>query len=186
PYVDKKSRIYKYGEFFPFELSSHAYNETLAQEYVPINEEKADELGYLWDDTEEKSYVPTKSWKELPETIGQTDDSILSEIILCETWDKNKKEAQNHKCTKAFKITQNELNMYRKWNIPLPTKCSNTRYFELFKERNLPNFWHRTCMCEKTNHIHGESKCENEFETSYSPDRPEIVYCETCYNQEIY
>ncbi len=72
PYVDKKSRIYKYGEFFPFELSSHAYNETLAQEYVPINEEKADELGYLWDDTEEKSYVPTKSWKELPNTIDKS------------------------------------------------------------------------------------------------------------------
>ena len=57
---------------------------------------------------------------------------------------------------------------------------------KIFNERNLPNFWHRSCMCDKTNHIHGDEKCEVEFETSYSPDRPEIIYCETCYQQEIY
>ncbi len=28
--------------------------------------------------------------------------------------------------------------------------------------------------------------CQNEFETSYAPDRPEIVYCERCYQQEVY
>jgi len=28
--------------------------------------------------------------------------------------------------------------------------------------------------------------CTNEFETPYAPDRPEIVYCEECYNKEIY
>ena len=27
--------------------------------------------------------------------------------------------------------------------------------------------------------------CKNEFETSYAPDRPEIVYCEQCYNEEV-
>jgi hypothetical protein len=38
----------------------------------------------------------------------------------------------------------------------------------------------------KTNHFHGDKKCEVEFETSYAPDRPEIVYCEKCYQQEVY
>ena len=28
--------------------------------------------------------------------------------------------------------------------------------------------------------------CKKEFETSYAPDRPEIVYCESCYNKEVY
>lgn len=51
-------------------------------------------------------------------------------------------------------------------------------------------------MCELKNHTHGTQKCEVELETSYSPDsprlssgeagRPEIVYCEKCYQQEIY
>src|SRR3989344_2422305 len=33
PYIDQKGRVYKYGEFFPPELSPFAYNETIAQEY---------------------------------------------------------------------------------------------------------------------------------------------------------
>ena len=28
--------------------------------------------------------------------------------------------------------------------------------------------------------------CENEFETAYAPEREEKVYCESCYNKEIY
>ncbi len=35
-------------------------------------------------------------------------------------------------------------------------------------------------------HLHGEKHCPNEFETSYAPDRPEIIYCEKCYQQEVY
>ena len=34
-------------------------------------------------------------------------------------------------------------------------------------------------------HAHGTEPCPNEFETTYSPDRPEIVYCEQCYQQEV-
>ena len=30
------------------------------------------------------------------------------------------------------------------------------------------------------------AKCKKEIMSSYSPDRPEIVYCETCYQQEVY
>ncbi|MBI5220855.1 MAG: hypothetical protein HY978_03420 [Candidatus Liptonbacteria bacterium] len=36
-----------------------------------------------------------------------------------------------------------------------------------------------------TEHFHGAESCPNEFETSYAPDRPEIVYCESCYNAEV-
>ena len=176
-YVDKNGKNYGYGEFFPVELSPFYYNKTIAQEYVPIDEEKAKEMGYSWDNVEEKNYIPTKSWKDLPNTIGEVDDKILSEIILCQAWDIDKESAQNHKCTKAFRINQNELAMYRKWNIPLPRKCPNTRYFELSQARNSINLLHRKCM---------KDGCPNEFETSYSPDRPEIVYCENCYNQEVY
>ena len=115
PYVDKKGRIYKYGEFFPIEIGPHKYNETIAQEYVPINEKQARDFGYPWDNVEEKSYVPTKSWKDLPDTIEQVDDSILSEIILCQAWDLDKILAQKHKCSKAFKIIANELLMYERY-----------------------------------------------------------------------
>ena len=28
--------------------------------------------------------------------------------------------------------------------------------------------------------------CKNKIKTTYSQDRPEIVYCEKCYQQEVY
>jgi len=34
-------------------------------------------------------------------------------------------------------------------------------------------------------HSHGEDHCPNKFETTYAPDRPEIVYCEQCYQAEV-
>jgi hypothetical protein len=186
PYIDSKGRIYKYGELFPMENAPFSYNETLAQEYLPITKDRAIEMGYSWYDMEDKNYIPTKSWGDLPQTIQEVDDSILSEIILCEAWDKDKNKSQEHKCTKAFKITKNELIMYKKWNIPLPRKCPNTRNFELFKSRNPVEFYSRNCMCEQGNHHnHSEGKCEEKFETTYAPDRPETIYCESCYQQEV-
>lgn len=185
PFVDKQGKIYKYGEFFPVEICPHAYNESIAQEWLPLSKEKALALGYEWDETEEKNYTPTKSWKELPGTIEETDESILKDIILCQAWDEDKNAAQNHKCTKAFRIIQDELIMYKKWGLPLPRKCPNTRNFEMLQLRNKPNFYHRACMCKKENHEHA-GKCQNEFESSYAPDRKELVYCESCYNKEVY
>src|SRR3989344_3154629 len=191
-YADKKKRTYVYGELFPAEISPHSYNATLAQEYIPISQDQPADMGYSWNDVEEKSYTPSKSWKDLPDTIAEVDDTILSEIILCQSWDMDKKSAQGHKCTKAFRINPNELAVYRKWNIPLPRKCPNTRNFEISQFRNPVNFWHRKCQCNgntsdnkiyinNTRHEHGSGRCANEFETTYAPDRPEIVYCEQCY-----
>jgi hypothetical protein len=176
--IEYMEKTGEYGEFFPVKLSPFYYNETIAQEYFQLNKKQAGELGYLWNsNTEEKSYVPTISWKDLPEKIKEVSDSLLSEIILCEVWDKNKDKARDHNCTKAFKITQDELNMYKKYGIPLPTKCPNTRYFEMFTKRKGMKLYHRSCMKEG---------CQNEFETSYAPDRPEIIYCEECYQRELY
>ena len=184
PYSDKSGRQYFYGEFFPLELSPFAYNETIAQEYAPITKNKSEELKYPWQEAADKEYVPTKRWDELPDTIFEVNDSITKETILCEAWDKDKEKAKEHKCSMAFKITPDELAVYKKFNLPLPRKCPNTRNFEKFQLRNPVNIWHRQCMCDKS-HPHHTGKCTNEFETSYAPDRPEIVYCEQCYQQEV-
>ncbi|MES2023631.1 MAG: hypothetical protein V4439_03025 [Patescibacteria group bacterium] len=39
---------------------------------------------------------------------------------------------------------------------------------------------------ETKNPRQGGARCNVEFETSYAPERPEIVYCEKCYQQEVY
>jgi len=191
PYVDKKGRTYKYGEFFPPELSPFAYNETIAQEYFPLTKEEAIGRGYRWRDPDTKGYKITKTSEDLPDHIEDADDGILKEIIGCAH-----NQTCNEQCTAAFKIIPDELQFYRKMNLPLPRLCPNCRHYQRLKKRNPLKLWHRKCQCagvgsengiyqNSITHQHGEVRCPNEFETPYAPDRSEIVYCETCYNSEV-
>ena len=59
PYIDKKGRIYKYGEFFPVEISPFAYNETAAQDFMPITKEAAQIMGFNWKDPKAPEHQPT-------------------------------------------------------------------------------------------------------------------------------
>ena len=179
PYVDKKGRVYKYGEFFPSEISPFAYNETIAQEYYPLNKEEAEKAGYKWREPEKKEYRITLEANNIPDNIRDIKSDIVNEIIGCEHGKKC-----NEKCIGAFRVIPRELEFYRMMKLSLPRLCPNCRYAELFKKRSPYRLWHRQCMCDKLNHEHN-GKCQNEFETSYSPNRSEIVYCEQCYNAEV-
>lgn len=172
PYIDKKGRVYKYGEFFPIELSAFAYNESQAQDLIPLTKKEIQVDGYRYKEPEIKNYNITLEVDLIPKDIKEVDVEILGEVLGCAH-----KEKCNHHCTKVFKLTEDEFNFYKNHNIPIPDKCSNCRFYERFSRILLPKLWHRKCMKEG---------CNNEFETSYSPDRPEIVYCEKCYQQEVY
>jgi hypothetical protein len=172
PFVDKKGVVYKFGEFFPSEISPYAYNQTLAQEYFPLNEEEAIIKGYRWEKKEERNYKIDINVENILNDIKDVDDSILNKIIECEH-----KGVCEEQCTEAFKIIDSELNFYKRMNLPIPHLCPGCRFYQRLKKRNPLKLWHRKCMNEG---------CSNEFETAYSPDRPEKVYCESCYNKEIY
>ncbi|MDD5721338.1 MAG: hypothetical protein PHT16_02745 [Candidatus Pacebacteria bacterium] len=180
PYIDSKGRIYKYGEFFPTELSPFCYNETIAQEYFPLTKEEALKQGYKWKDTEERNYKIEINNKDLPDNFADTKEEIIGKVIECEH-----KGKCNDQCTEAFKVIAEEFSFYKRMNLPIPKLCPNCRHYQRIAQRNPFKLWHRQCMCDKEDHIH-TGKCEVEFETSYAPDRPEIVYCEKCYQQEVY
>jgi len=191
PYRDKRGNIYRYGEFFPLEMSPFGYNATTAQELFPISETEARENGYSWKNQERYEYKITMSKETIPDKAEEVSDSILNEIIECAHAGKCVEQ-----CSIAFKITANELAFYKKMNLPLPRLCPNCRHYQRLKQRNPFKLWHRQCQCagEKSengiyqntiSHFHGAGKCPNEFETSYAPERKEIVYCEQCYNAEV-
>ncbi|MDA2922832.1 hypothetical protein MYX07_06240 [Patescibacteria group bacterium AH-259-L07] len=221
PYKDKKGRVYKYGEFFPPELSPFGYNETIAQEYFPLTKQQAREQGYAWKDPEKRDYEVTIKPEDLSDHIKDINDDILKQVIGCAhatqsqinadkdntqiNADNQRKSASdprtsapgcNEQCTTAFKIIPDELRFCKKMNFPLSRLCPNCRHYQRLKQRNPLKLWHRKCQCtgEKSDndvykntikHFHGAEHCPNEFETSYSPERKEIVYCEKCYQQEV-
>jgi len=172
PYIDSKGRVYKYGEFFPPELSPFCYNETIAQEYFPLTKVEALEQGYKWKDKEERNYTIDIKNEDIPNDIKDVKDDIVGKVIECEHQGKC-----NEQCTEAFKIIPDELAFYKRMNLPLPHLCPNCRYYNRLKQRNPLKLWHRKCMKEG---------CNNEFETSYAPDKLEIIYCEKCYQREVY
>jgi hypothetical protein len=163
-----------YGEFLPPELSPFGYNETLAKEYFPMSEKEAKEKGFNWQSAETGTYgKETIKEGEMPATAGELTEEILKEILVCKD------------CKKNFRITRAEFDFYKRMNLPLPHKDFECRHQDRMRKRNPRALWPRSCMCELKNHQHGAERCPNEFETSYSPDRPEIVYCEACYQQEV-
>jgi len=191
PFIDKKGRVYKYGEFFPLELSLFPYNETLAFSDFPMTKEEALAEGYRWKDPEEKDYKITLESELIPDNIKDVTDEIMSQTLGCA----HKGECQD-RCTTAFRITKQELDFYRVNNIPIPRLCHNCRYVKRVKSQSPLKLWNRGCACagessengvyqNQTKHSHGSSKCQNEFKTPYAPDRKEIVYCEQCYQQEV-
>ena len=191
PYVDCANHIYKYGEFFPSEISPFSYNETVAQELAPLTREETLKNGLTWKDSEEKNYIPTKTAVELPDNIDTVGENILNDIIEC-----THKGECNDLCTKAFRLIPEELAFYKKIGVPLPRLCPNCRHYCRLRQRNPIKLWKRKCMCagkisdnniylNTTTHFHKDGRCIEEFQTSYSPDRQEIVYCEQCYQQEV-
>ncbi len=109
PYVDKNGRVYKYGEFFPAEISPFAYNETMAQEYFPLTKEEVNKQGYGWKEPDDRDYKITKISGSLPDDISDADDSLSNETIGCEHEGKC-----SERCTKAFRIIREELDLYKR------------------------------------------------------------------------
>src|SRR3989344_4014278 len=148
PYVDSKGRIYKYGEFFPTELSPFAYNETVAQEYFPLTKEQALEQGYKWKDKAARNYKIEIKTENLPDNIKDVNEDIINKVIECAHYAQNEHPANcEASCTEAFKIISDELQFYRRMNLPLPRLCPNCRHYERLKQRNPLKLWHRSCMC---------------------------------------
>ena len=172
PYIDSKGRVYKYGEFFPYELCPFGYNETNANEYFHTTKDDSILRGYPWKDREEKDYHVTIMSEDLLDSIKDVVDSVCDEIIKCPNDGK-----QEYLCATAYRIIPDELLFYRNKNLPLPRYCPNCRHFQRLQFRNPFKLYTRSCMKES---------CNNTFKTTFSPDQPETIYCERCYQQEVY
>ena len=191
--IDHMRKTGEYGEFFPMELSMFPYNDTVAEEYFPMTKEEVLAKGLKWQQPDTKNYSITVQPENLPDDIKSADEVILKEVIGCAH-----KGDCLHGCTTAFRMIPRELEFYKRMNIALPRLCPNCRHYARLAKLNPLKLWPGKCQCAGTesqnglyknvaNHaLHAGQACPNEFETSYSPNRPEIVYCETCYKQEVY
>lgn len=172
PYKDSKGREYRFGEFYPAELSPFGYNETVAQEYNSLTKEAAVSLGFKWQDNLQRTTgKETLAEADIPKRISETTDDILKEILACNA------------CGRNYRIVPQELTFYRKMDIPIPHACFQCRHSDRVARLNPFALYDRVCDCANTSHAH-TGKCMNAFQSTYENNRPEIVYCESCYQKE--
>lgn len=157
---DMKARG-EWGSYFPPSLSDFEYNETAANDYFPLTQEQALAAGYRWKDDEQKN--PQPATYTIPDSIVDVADTVTKEILQCES------------CLKNYRIVAQELAFYKQWSIALPRICNNCRHTRRMNMRNPRCLWSRECQ-----------KCSTPLETSYAPERSEVIYCENCYQQTVY
>ncbi len=162
--IDHMRQAGEWGRFFPSEYSFFGYNETMAQTFFPLTKEECKKRGYRWCDYEAAiEATRTIPAAQLPDNSADIPDDILNWAIVCEV------------SKKPFKIIKQELDFYRTHRLSIPRRHPNQRHFDRYALKNPFKLFDRTC-----------AKCSKAIQTSYAPDRPEIVYCEECYLKEVY
>ena len=161
-YVDARGRVWKYGEFLPYDLSFFDYNESWAMYYFPKTKDEVLASGWRWKEDEPITYKITKKAEDLPDDIKDVPDDIFKEIIECLG------------CKKGFRVVLQEVAFLRKRGFPLPRKCHECRHLDRLSQINPPKFYSRKCAL-----------CEKDVVSPFSPEKPDILYCEECYNREV-
>jgi hypothetical protein len=163
--IERMQERGEWGKFFPPSCSPFGYNETLAQEYLPLTKEEAIARGFLW--REMKDAPPQVSkvipGAKLPDTIDAVPDEVLQWAITSE------------RSGRPFRIVRQELDFYRRLQLPLPHLHPDERYDDRTALRNPRRLWNREC-----------SHCKKPVESTFSPDRPETILCEVCYRETLY
>ena len=107
---------------------------------------------------------------------------ICDKILICEnnfcSSGLQTAVTEDKKCGKNYKIQKQELKFYRKMNLPISRKCPDCRHSERMKLRNPRKLFTRNCD-------NPNCKDKSQFVSTFSPDRPERVFCEKCYLENV-
>ena len=155
------------GNFFPIKDSLAPYNLSMAQERDPLTKEEAQAQWFWREDKEIPINISDDLQRlpasELPEEIKDITDDVLSKAIVCSV------------SGKVYRITSSELAFYRKHNIPIPNKHFEIRHSERTRQRPPRALYLRTC-----------DNCSSEMLSVYPKQSEYKVFCEACYNKEVY
>lgn len=160
--IDHMKSTGEWGKFFPRHLSTFAYNETGAHDFMPLTKEEAINHGWRWKEKEAQEYRPS-TISILPDNIKDITEEITKEILACEA------------CGKNYKIISQELAFYKNMSLPLPRMCPTCRNTRRIKSNNPRELHKDNC-----------NKCTNSILTSYPAGHLETVTCEKCYLEAVY
>lgn len=155
-----------WGNFFPIQMTSFAYNESIANEYMPLEKKEVLTQGFTWrDDIPCTKGQENCNYKDLPRNPEKYDEKeLLEKILKCED------------CEKNYRFIGREIAFYKRMKLALPSKCFNCRHQNRMNMRN-PRILNETiCVF-----------CGNKTLTTYPKEKHKLykIYCEDCYKREI-
>jgi hypothetical protein len=147
----------EYGEFFPIQISPFGYNETIAQDYMPLSEKECKTREYSWKEKADSTKYDGPQYV-VPEKITDVDQSICDKILTCQNTGQN------------YRIVKPEFEFYKKNNIPIPKFCPEERHHQRLKRKHPRHLWDRVCQ-----------QCNLSLKSPIDPKVSAQVYCETCF-----
>jgi hypothetical protein len=191
----------KFGEFFDISLSPYPYNDSVAYDYYPVQKiienwtEKiinkdgiwtlyiqnpqqkiSDAIRDLWWKEKVKikrrtqdneinipKWIDLLKQEDIPENIDDVQNDILEKAIICKS------------TSRPFRIVAMELEFHRKYWIALPREHYDLRHYKKISKRPPRELYLRNC-----------DKCWVEMISVYAQKYQWKVYCEKCYDKEIY
>ena len=173
-YLQKISKIKEkmiekgeYGNFFPLKMGLVPYQSSSGQIFFPIDKKMAEKLQINWYLEPKSFFEEEKSlYKEsLPVSIKEVQDDILEKIIICE------------ESGKPYRLTQREIEFYRRMNLPIPSRSPWQRILDRLKREHGLILYPFICP-----------KCKESYVSIYN-EKEQIeykIYCEKCYLRELY
>lgn len=153
----------EYGEFFPASCCPFAYNETVANEYFPLEEPQAVQLGYSWKDLNKELPNVTKviPADRLPDAIDDIPDDVLNWAIVCE------------ETGRPFIVQSGELKFYRNMRLAPPHVHPDVRHLRRHHRAHARHLHESTC-----------TNCNKKIDTNMHDTLK--VHCQECYLQKVY
>jgi hypothetical protein len=150
----------EWGQFFPMYLSGLGYNETIAQEFYPLSQEKVLGREGLWyeDRTNTNSHVKT----QVCNSIQDFTDLRFDTIYNCT------------ECSKGYRLTKQEIQFYQKCFLALPNRCFTCRHQYRTYQRNPHQL--RLTHC---------SQCQTELQTALRNTTKRPILCQRCFEGQI-
>jgi len=155
----------EYGDGLGFEFSAQAYNFSHAQVSFPLTDEEIIKFGgYIAPEPDTNAGTTVVlSGRDIPETIEGTKDDIINFAIKCEV------------TGRPFRITESELQFYRAMQLPIPWVHPSLRIQNHFTMVPLGISYEADC-----------AKCNQSISSLFDPKQGYTLYCEKCYQQEVY
>lgn len=171
-FIDHMKSTGEWGEFFPAHFSPYAYNESSAQVHFPLTKEQVQRREWAWYEEGETNRdqwltpLPIRDYSEkhVGYTLAQKNITLLLESTLTciETG-------------KQYRIVPAELAFCIENLLPIPRRHPTCRSHIRLHQTLPAELYDRHC-----------DECWQPFLTSYAPDRPEKILCETCYRNLVY